>query len=702
MTVSDGYTLTLGEDVKNPSTKKAAWSFSGSTATYNSSYKTAGYTLASNGKSISYSKATTAETLATVNGVKSLDGLSLNKKVITVSKAALNKKNVTVSGEYEFNFASGDYKGKIINGSDHDEIIKTAGKYVTIISGKGADTISIGDSSKYVSIDAGAGNDSVKSTGSNISISGGAGDDTLVSTGSETTISGGADNDIITGGKGKDSLSGGDGKDTLSGGKGNDKLLGGAGNDSLNGGDGEDTLSGGTGENTLTGGKGADVFIYDGGNDVITDYSEEDRISIVSGTVSTVKTSGKNVIFTVKNGNATGKITVKGGNDGKFITYTDKKSLHTYPETFSFNKNGDGITLLKKYGKNSFDVADYGNDVVSINASAVTHNLTIHANKKNNRIDGGAGNDTIYGGKGNDTVDGGKGADIFVYNSGDGFDTILNYTEDDAVSIASGSVSNISTSKDKKDIIFTVKDGKTEGKITFKGASGKIVSYIDKKGNKLLYSNTVLISGKTATLTDKYNRKEFKSLDFGSAISTIDASAVEKGLSITGNGSNNSIIGGKGNDTIYGGRGDDTLKGGNGKDIFIYNESDGNDTILDYKQEDKIKIASGALSSAVTVKGDDVIFSVNSSKITVKNGKGTKITTVDSKGIETKKVYNSSTMIVADESPWFVQDDNNFDNAYNQLSAIVKGTASAYSFTENYDALSSVSSIPAISFSDKK
>lgn len=71
----DGYTLKLGSDVSSPKTKKAAFSLSGSTATYKSSYKTAGYTLASDGKSITYSKATTAETLATIQGAKSTRSL---------------------------------------------------------------------------------------------------------------------------------------------------------------------------------------------------------------------------------------------------------------------------------------------------------------------------------------------------------------------------------------------------------------------------------------------------------------------------------------------------------------------------------------------------------------------------------------------------------------------------------------------------
>ena len=48
VTISDGYTLALGNDVSAPSTTAANWSFSGTTATYKAAATTAGYTLDNN------------------------------------------------------------------------------------------------------------------------------------------------------------------------------------------------------------------------------------------------------------------------------------------------------------------------------------------------------------------------------------------------------------------------------------------------------------------------------------------------------------------------------------------------------------------------------------------------------------------------------------------------------------------------------
>ena len=115
----------------------------------------------------------------------------------------------------------------------------------------------------------------------------------------------------ITGNSLANTIKGGSGKDTISGGAGNDSIIGNAGNDSLIGGAGADTLVGGTGKDTLTGGSGNDVFVYKtgDGNDVITDYTAQDKL-MITGSYSTL-TSGNDVIITV----GTGKITLKGAND---------------------------------------------------------------------------------------------------------------------------------------------------------------------------------------------------------------------------------------------------------------------------------------------------------------------------------------------------------------------------------------------------
>ncbi len=432
VTVNNGYTLALADDVTKTATKKAAWTLKNSTATYKSSYKTAGYTLASNKKSISYSKATTAETLATIKGVKSKSGLKVSGQKITLKNSALNKK-VTVSGGYEFDFAS-DYSKATITGSSSSDTITTRGKKISVNGGKGDDVIKI------------------------------------------------------------------------------------------------------FGSGTVTGGKGADIFYYkSSGANVISDYAEEDKISIASGTVN-VTTSGDDAIFTV----GKGKITVEGGAD-KTITYFENGVEKTYskiPDDVIYNAKGTAATLTAEYAADSFtpnEYSTYKNILVTIDASAVMNALEITGNKKSNfiigtddddLIDGGtgadkilgnvgndiihggagndslnggndddelygdAGNDTIlggtgedslWGGKGTDTLYGGDGSDTFIYKNGDGKTVIADFDEFDTIMVLDAKVGSYTSSK--SNVIFTVGNGQ----IVVQNAADKYIDIVDKQGNSLIH-----------------------------------------------------------------------------------------------------------------------------------------------------------------------------------------------------------------------
>lgn len=143
-----------------------------------------------------------------------------------------------------------------------------------------------------------------------------------------------------------------------------------------------------------------------------------------------------------------------------------------------------------------------------------------------------------------------------------------------------------------------------------------------------------------------------------------------------GNAGKDSLIGGDGNDSLWGGKGADILVGGKGNDVFVYSKGDGKDVITDYTAgQDKIKISSGSISKT-TVYGKDVIFSVGTGSITVKNGKGKKITVVDSNG-NTKTYSKNSSANTAEL--WFTADDTNFATSFAQIDSITKNGLSDYS-----------------------
>ena len=58
--------------------------------------------------------------------------------------------------------------------------------------------------------------------------------------------------------------------------------------------------------NSIVGGKGSDIFVYESGNDLITDYvAGQDKIKISSGSITDASLSGSNVILTTGSGNIT-------------------------------------------------------------------------------------------------------------------------------------------------------------------------------------------------------------------------------------------------------------------------------------------------------------------------------------------------------------------------------------------------------------
>ena len=512
VSISDGYTLKLGSDVSKPSTSKA-WSLDGTTAAYQQT-TTAGYKLADN--SIAYSKAAT-KNLITVSGVKSLDGLKLSKKIVTVSAASLGTNDVSISDGYKLKLGkdvdaptskqaawtlkktTATYKSSSTTAGYtlEDNVIryskkKSAATLATIKGVENVDGLSI--SGKMISAEATALSKKVTVSSDDYGfdfgtdykkarVTGSEFDDKIKSAGQRVTILGGAGDDSLVGSGKYSSLSGGDGKDTI-----------------ISGGNGS-TLNGGAGNDLLTGSGEEDIFVYAAGdgNDTITNYDTSDKISLASGAAKISVSLGA-VVFKV----GSGKLTLKNAADLK-VTYIDADGTeHTYPEEqnpVEFNAKGTGATLTPAYTDETFDIngyRDYKDSVVTINASAVLHPLDITGNNLANvitgtseddyiygedggdKIFGGEGNDSLWGGAGNDTLTGDSGSDVFIFYDGDGSDRIRDYESGvDTVMIMSGTVSNPIV--DGRDVIFSVGDGQ----ITFEDAASKPIVLVNRNGKQV-------------------------------------------------------------------------------------------------------------------------------------------------------------------------------------------------------------------------
>jgi Ca2+-binding RTX toxin-like protein len=453
-------------------------------------------------------------------------------------------------------------------------------------------------------------------------------------------------------------VQGTNGSDDLYSGRNADAVYGYDGDDELYGNGGADTLYGGKDDDLLSGGKGGDTFVYSlgDGNDTITDYEENDKISFTtSGIAPQFNTKGNNVIITVGTGSKKGKITIlnaaKNGTITTPITYLDANGdEHVYPNPYDIS--GKTVTVHEAYTGDTFDVADLGSDysgIRVIDASEVPHEIELVGNKNANKITAGDSNDTLVGGKANDTLTGGGGDDTFVYSAGDGKDVITDYESGEVIKIKSGTVTGVGITGN--DYIISVG---SKGTITLKDARDKFVLVEDASGRSTWYPDNpeeyiaYTVDVGTVTLKRKYPTGEFDVNDFESGFAgkvfTIDASAVKRSLVITGNEQANyitgttqkdTINGGDGADTISGGKGNDVLSGGDGADVFLYNNGDGNDKILDYADEDEIRITGDKVVNT-TYKGNNVIFTLSNDKqLTIVDGVDKRISYSDSAGEHT-------------------------------------------------------------------
>jgi len=248
-------------------------------------------------------------------------------------------------------------------------------------------------------------------------------------------------------------------------------LKGGAGSDEIR--DNEES------DDTLTGGAGNDVFVYNGGNDVITDYSpittknNGDSISLnKSGQkVATSSLKGNDVILTIGDDD-------NGSVGSIYITKGKNKEITVNDETYVFG-NGTATWKMRSSG-----IAENISELTKmVDASASKAAVDVTGNDKGNYLKGGSGADTLTGSSGNDTLTGGAGADVFIYSSGNDIITDYNAAQKDKIVLTNGTMSYVSIKGN--DVIFHISDESAAeiGQLSVKGNKNKVITVTDANGN---------------------------------------------------------------------------------------------------------------------------------------------------------------------------------------------------------------------------
>jgi Ca2+-binding RTX toxin-like protein len=409
-----------------------------------------------------------------------------------------------------------------------------------------------------------------------VSLLGTSGDDTLTATNNPTWLKGLAGNDTLNGGTGGDTLTGGTGNDTLNGNQGGDTLDGGDGNDTLDGGAGDDALRGGAGNDTYQFGLGS-------GSDTINNSDGGvDRIVLGAGIAASDLTF-------LQVGNDL-KITIAGASDQLTMQNWFLGGAHRIGSVVLADNSTVALQVLLQ-GTSGNDTLTATNDPTWLVGLA-----------GNDVLNGGTGGDTLTGGTGTDTLKGRAGDDIYVFNRGDGTDTVYDdYRYTYSVQVQDGYYDN-----ETGEPVWVPSGYHWETREAHENGGADVLSFgtgialsdivISMSGNDLIVGvRDPANPGATfAQLSDKITLQAW--MDALDRIETLSVGGVNRTLAV-GGGSNdtlngtsgnewlvglagNDVLNGNaGNDVLDGGAGNDTMNGGAGNDRYLFGIGGGQDQI---------------------------------------------------------------------------------------------------------------------------
>ena len=348
-----------------------------------------------------------------------------------------------------------------------------------------------------------------------------------------------------------------------------DVISGQAGDDSIYGNEGDDILEGGAGVDYLLGGLGNDTYVFGKGDGQDTLGSSYDS---AAGRLNTLQLKAgvapSEVVLTQSDSSLI--VSVTGTNDTVTVPYfLYQDNLENNYNPLQKIKFADGTSWSLNTIKDKLYAGTSGDDIIT----GTTGTDKIEGGVGNDILYGEMGDDVLAGGLGKDLLSGGLGNDTYLFNLGDGNDTINNY-DDSAINPA--------------DIL---KLGIGVNPVDFA---------ITSDGRDITLSN--VNNTDSVTLSSWFYSKLYQldRIDFADGTRwSANQLAATVSFRLVGNPGGDHLIGGNNDDVLNGGASyfgsaGDTLDGGNGNDTFDvisfysrgnYSGGSGSDW-LDYSQSD--------------------------------------------------------------------------------------------------------------------
>ncbi|WP_438437536.1 calcium-binding protein [Kluyvera sichuanensis] len=437
----------------------------------------------------------------------------------------------------------------------------------------------------------------------------------------------------------------GGGNDEVWGNKGADRLYGDEGNDGLSAGDGNDRLAGGTGNDWLTGGYGSDTYLFnagDGQDTIVESYSNSadiDRLVLGDGLLAEntrLTRTANDLWITFGDGSDSLRLKDYFYREGtryrvEEIVFADGTVWDVETVKAMLIAGTDDAQTLWAYESGTEIHAGGGNDEVWGNKGADR----LYGDEGNDGLSAGDGNDRLAGGTGNDWLTGGYGSDTYLFNAGDGQDTIVesysNSADIDRLVLGDGLLAeNTRVTRTANDLWLTFGDGTD---------SLRLKDYFYKDSTRYRVDEIVFADGtvwdvetvKAMLIAGTDNAQTLWTYESGTEIHAgggNDEVWGNKGADrLYGDEGNDGLSAGDGNDLLAGGTGNDWLTGGYGSDTYLFNAGDGQDTIVESysSSSDSDTLRFGAAiqadSAIIQRSGNDLLigFSGSDDRVTIKS-----------------------------------------------------------------------------------
>lgn len=313
----------------------------------------------------------------------------------------------------------------------------------------------------------------------------------------------------------------------------------------LIGNSGANRIDGGLGADSMAGGAGDDIYIVDNAGDTVTELPGD----------------GTDIIYAS-------------------VSYVLPEHVENMTLTGAGHINGTGNVL------DNILIGNSGNNVLV----GLDGNDRLMGLSGNDILLGGAGDDTLFGGTGNDVVAGGEGNDTFLYNLGDGLDTLSDTAGIDSVQFGTG------IGFDRVAIRVTEQNGIKTAHLRILNAGGcempdQGMDFVLDANNASPIESFRFVDGSVYTMEDLLIQTRYfygtpktdviragrhdDIIYAGPAANTVYAGSgndivygEQRDDALYGEGGDDFLSGGEGDDTLDGGCGTDVLSGGNGDDVL--------------------------------------------------------------------------------------------------------------------------------------